>query len=62
MNIDQYTAIDRVSETRALDFMGLKNDVTVRENDRRAEPTQPFQYLNGPREQAVGKRIVDEEG
>jgi hypothetical protein len=42
MNIDQNTAIDRVSETRALDFMRLKNDVTVRENDRQAELTQPF--------------------
>ena len=37
MNIDQHTSIDRVSKTGALDFMRLKDDVTVRQDDGQAE-------------------------
>src|SRR5579863_8224194 len=60
VNIDQYTSRYRGGQTGALNFMRLKDDVTVREDDGGAKFGQPFQHVDGGRKEAIRKRIIDE--
>ena len=62
MNVNQYASRHRIGETGALNFVRLKDDVTVRQDDGGTKADQAFQYFESGREQTICERIIDEEG
>lgn len=60
VNVDQYTSRYRSGQAGASNLMGLKDDVTIRQDDGGAKIDQPFQNVDGGREQTIRKRIIDE--
>src|SRR5712671_3681834 len=49
-----------VAKPAALELARLKDHITLRQDDRWSELTQPLHYIEGGREQSVAKGVLDE--
>src|SRR5262245_62947027 len=62
VDINEDASIDRVGEARSLNFVWLKDDVSVGQDNRRPNVVQRLQDLQRRWKQSTGERIVDEVG
>ena len=60
VHVNEHPTGDCTGQPGAIDLKWLKNDVAVRENDRRTPLLDVLDYFQRVRKQTVGKRIVDE--
>jgi molybdenum cofactor cytidylyltransferase len=60
VHVNEHLTGGCIGQPGAIDLKWLKNDVAVRENDRRTPLLDVLDYFQRVRKQTVGKRIVDE--
>jgi hypothetical protein len=62
VDVDEHLAADRLADAGALDLAWLKDDVAVRQDDRRPPVLEPLQHVQRAGKQAVREGVVHQVG